>query len=184
MKHGYKLWSALGLITLTGLLGFFVIGGPDATKAKKADDLPFNVYAPEQPIDYSHKLHAGDLAIDCQFCHTYARRSRSAGIPSVEQCMACHQLIRADKDPIKVLAKAYDDQKPIEWVKVHDLPDFVFFNHKAHVSAGFECQECHGPVEEMEVLYRHAPMTMGWCVNCHRDNMDKGASLDCLVCHK
>lgn len=182
MKHSKKLWSALGLIMLTGLMGFFVIG--ETAGGKKVKEVPFNAYAPKQPIDYSHKLHAGDLGIDCQFCHTYARRSRSAGIPAVAQCMACHQLVHADKEPIQQIAAAYADNQPIEWVKVHDLPDFVYFNHKRHVKAGFECQECHGPVEEMEVLYRHAPLTMGWCVNCHQDNRDKGASLDCLTCHK
>ena len=181
MKHSKKFWSAMGLIALAGILGFFVIGGSGSTPVDA--DIPFNAYAPKQPIDYSHKLHAGDLNIDCQYCHTFARRSRSAGIPSVEQCMACHSMIAVDKDPIKTLAKAYDDKQPIEWVKVHDLPDFVYFNHKRHVQH-FECQECHGPVETMEVLYRQAPLTMGWCVNCHQDNRDKGASLDCLTCHK
>ena len=181
MIHSKKLWSALGLIVLTGLLGFAVIG---SSGADKVQEIPFNAYAPKQPIDYSHELHAGDLQIDCKFCHTYARRSRSAGIPAMEQCMACHQLVHADKEPIKKLARAYEDKKPIEWVKVHDLPDFVYFNHKRHVKAGFDCQECHGPVEEMEVLYRHAPLTMGWCVDCHKSNLDKGASIDCLTCHK
>lgn len=183
MKHGKKLGSALGLIALTGLLGFFVIGEGD--RATSVKEIPFNAYAPEQPIPYSHKLHAGDLAIDCEYCHTYARRSFSAGIPALGQCVACHgQLVSPQNELIQQVNAAYDDGQPIEWVKVHDIPDFVFFNHKAHVRAGFDCQECHGPVEEMEVLYRHAPMTMGWCVNCHRDNQDKGANLDCLVCHK
>jgi hypothetical protein len=181
MKHSKNFWSALGLILLSGLLGLIVIGSSGGSKTK---EVPFNAYGPKQPIDYSHKLHAGDLKIDCKFCHTYARRSRTAGIPALAQCMACHQLIHPTRDSIKTLARAYEDKNPIEWVKVHDLPDFVYFNHKRHISAGFECQECHGPVEEMEVLYRHAPLTMGWCVSCHKDNIDKGASIDCLTCHK
>ena len=173
----------MSLLTLTGILGFLALGTPgDAPKAPI--DVPFNSYAPEQPIPYSHKLHAGDLQIECQFCHTYARRSRSAGIPAMEQCMTCHVMIGTDKDPIKQMTAAYEKKQAIEWVKVHDLPDFVYFNHKPHVQAGFECQECHGEVQEMEVVYRAAPMTMGWCVNCHQDNIDKGASLDCLTCHK
>lgn len=181
MKH--KILVVMSLLALTGLLGFLAFGSGESAELKLSDDAPFNVYAPKQPIPYSHKLHAGDLQIDCNYCHTYARRSRAAGIPALEQCMACHTLIATDKDPIKLMAKAYEKKEPIKWVKVHDLPDFVFFSHKRHV-ANFECQECHGAVENMELVYRQAPMTMGWCVNCHTENRDKGASLDCLTCHK
>ena len=183
MKQSKKLLSALFVLGLTGLLGFFVIGGSGAEDTAPLVT-PRNAYAPKQPIDYSHKLHAGELGIECQFCHTYARRSRSAGIPAVEQCMACHSVIAAGKEPIKKIAAAYEKKQPIEWVKVHDLPDFVYFSHKRHVKAGFECQDCHGPIEEMEVVYREAPLTMGWCVNCHQENLDKGASVDCWTCHK
>jgi hypothetical protein len=181
MKH--KILVVSSLLALTGLLGFLAFGSGPTVKLKVSADAPLNAYAPTQPIPYSHKLHAGDLQMDCNYCHTYARRSRAAGIPAQEQCMACHTLIATDKDPIKQMAKAFEKKEPIEWVKVHDLPDFVFFSHKRHV-ANFECQECHGAVEEMEVVYRQAPLTMGWCVNCHKDNRDKGASLDCLTCHK
>jgi hypothetical protein len=185
MKSTKQAVFAIAALAAVGLLGFVVFGQSDATPDPgPSADVPFGAYAPEQPIDYSHKLHAGDLQIPCQFCHTYARRSKSAGIPSLEQCMACHNVIAPTKERIQQITKAYDSQEPIEWVKVHDLPDFVYFSHKQHVAAGFECQECHGPVEEMEVLYRHAPLTMGWCVECHRDNMDKGAQVDCLICHK
>lgn len=180
MKYNGKLLGVLSLLAVTGLLGFAVFGGGE--EAAPAE-IPFNTYAPEQPIPYSHKLHAGDLQIDCKFCHTYARRSRAAGIPALEQCMACHSLVAADKDPIKMMTKMYERKDPIEWVKVHDLPDFVFFSHKRHV-ANFECQECHGPVETMETVWREAPLTMGWCVTCHQDNLDKGANVDCLTCHK
>ena len=183
MKHNRKMLIVMSFLIAVGFLGFFVIGETGDTTAKPANT-PFNAYAPEQPIAYSHKLHAGDLQIDCQFCHTYARRSRAAGIPSGEQCMGCHQLVATDKEPIQAMAKAFAAKEPIEWVKVHDLPEFVYFSHKQHVNAGFSCQECHGPVEQMEVVYRHAPLTMGWCVDCHQENLDKGAALDCLTCHK
>lgn len=184
MKHKRQILVVLSLMAITGTLGFFVFGSGDGTAAANApQDIPFNAYAPKQPIDYSHKLHAGDLQIDCNFCHTYARRSRAAGIPAMEQCMACHSLIATDRDPIQLMTKKYERKEPIEWVKVHDLPDFVYFSHKRHVKH-FECQECHGPIEEMEVVYRHAPLKMGWCVDCHQEHRDKGASLDCLTCHK
>ena len=186
MKNTTKFVSVIAfLATVCALVGISVMGqGKEAKEAAATVEIPIGAYAPEQPIDYSHKLHAGDLEIPCQFCHTYARRSRSAGIPALEQCMQCHTLIGRDRDAIKDVVKAYEDKQAIEWVKVHDLPDFVYFDHSRHIKAGFECQTCHGPVEQMEVLYRHAPLTMGWCVNCHRDNLDKGASVDCLTCHK
>ncbi len=181
MKH--KILVVSSLLALTGMMGFMVFGAGEGGAASIPTEKPLNAYAPTQPIPYSHKLHAGDLQIDCKFCHTYARRSRAAGIPALEQCMACHQLISTTKENIQKLTKAYERKDPIEWVKVHDLPDFVFFSHKRHVQH-FQCQECHGPVETMEVVYRQAPLTMGWCVNCHKENRDKGASLDCLTCHK
>ena len=180
MKNKKKIAGATALLVLISATVVLGLGFTTPEKSK----IPFGKYAPEQPIAYSHKLHAGDLEIPCEYCHTYARRSRSAGIPAVEQCMACHKLIATDKEPIQALSKAWDNNVAIEWVKVHDLPDFVYFSHKRHVKAGFECQDCHGPVETMDVVWREAPLTMGWCVNCHKDNLDKGASVDCLTCHK
>lgn len=138
-------------------------------------------YKPEQPIAFSHKLHAGDRQIPCQYCHSSARRSITSGIPSLNTCMGCHRLVATDKPAIQKLTEHYKNNDPIKWVKVHDLPDFVRFSHKIHVSgAKLECQECHGPVETMEVVEQHAPLQMGWCVECHRD---RGAKLDCLTCH-
>lgn len=184
MKNKKKAVSAAIFMFAAGLLGFFAIGQTETAPAKaEPQDIPFGAWAPEQPIPYSHKLHAGELQIDCQYCHSLARRGRTAGIPALEQCMACHVVIKPTSPLIQQIAQAYENKQPIEWVKVHDLPHFVYFSHKRHIKAGFECQDCHGPVEEMEVLYRHAPLTMGWCVNCHRDNYDKGAQDDCLVCH-
>ena len=191
MEFPKKMMTALLLISLMGALGYTVwgqTGGDQTAPAEqapaKAGPVPFGKYGPAQPIPYSHKLHAGDMQMPCQFCHTYARRSRSAGIPALEQCMACHTTVGRDKEPVQRLVASYDSKQAIEWIKVHDLPDFVFFSHQQHIQAGFECQECHGPVETMEVLYRQAPLTMGWCVNCHLDNLDKGASVDCLTCHQ
>ncbi|ATA91579.1 cytochrome C [Capnocytophaga canimorsus] len=151
-------------------------------------------YEPIQPIHYSHKIHAGDNQIDCKFCHSSARVSKTAGIPSLNVCMNCHETIseyNGEEDlangytkefytgEIKKLYKAvgWDEEKreytgktePVRWVRVHNLPDFAYFNHSQHVTvAGVQCQECHGPVEEMEILHQHAPLTMGWCVECHR----------------
>lgn len=137
-------------------------------------------YKPTQPIPYSHKLHAGDLKIPCQYCHAAARRSTAAGIPPLNTCMGCHKVVRTDRDPIKTITEHFKANKPMEWVKVHDLPDFVKFSHKPHVLAGLECQTCHGQVQDMEVIEQVAPLQMGWCIGCHKD---KGAPTTCNTCH-
>lgn len=151
-------------------------------------------YQPIQPIHYSHKIHAGDNGIDCKYCHSSARVSKHSGIPSLNVCMNCHKSIyevapsTATEEYSKEfydgeIQKLYDavgwddaeqkytgKTKPVKWVRIHNLPDFAYFNHSQHVTvAGLECQTCHGPVEEMEIMYQHSPLTMGWCINCHRE---------------
>ncbi len=180
-------------------------------------------YSPKQPIAYSHRLHAGELGIDCKFCHSAADSGRHAGIPSSDVCMKCHRYVTASfnetqqemdlaekekRKPVAVISaelkKLYDtlalDEKfqpvkdatpqSIPWVRVHNLPDYVTFNHQAHVNVGLACQKCHGPVESMERVEQHATLSMGWCVNCHRDATRDGingqkvnASTNCTVCH-
>jgi mono/diheme cytochrome c family protein len=152
-------------------------------------------YEPVQPIHYSHRIHAGDNGIDCKYCHSSARVSKHSGIPSLNICMNCHKSIyevapetQAEglneygvdyNAEIKKLYKAvgWDDAEqkytgetdPVKWVRIHNLPDFAYFNHSQHVTvAGVQCQTCHGPVEEMEVMYQYSPLTMGWCIDCHR----------------
>ncbi len=156
-------------------------------------------YEPVQPIHYSHKIHAGDNKIDCNYCHSSARVSKHSGIPSLNICMNCHKSIYEYKGPttaeytkefydneIKKLYKAvgWDDAnqvytgktQPVKWVRIHNLPDFAYFNHSQHVTvAGIECQTCHGPVQEMEIMSQFAPLTMGWCINCHRQTNVKVA---------
>tara|TARA_B100001142_G_scaffold292849_1_gene311988 strand:- start:15853 stop:17061 length:1209 start_codon:yes stop_codon:yes gene_type:complete len=142
-------------------------------------------YQPEQPIAFSHKLHAGINGVDCNYCHSSARHSKHSGIPSANVCMNCHTYINQGPSGTKEIQKIYDavgfdpetrtyiegyDKKPIKWVRIHNLPDHAYFNHSQHVVAGgLECQECHGPVEEMDVLYQYSELTMGWCVECHRE---------------
>ncbi len=143
-------------------------------------------YQPTQPIAYSHELHAGQYEIDCQYCHTGVMKAKSANIPSANICMNCHSQIKnvnGESGVSPEIAKIYEaidydpetgqygnDTKPIEWVRVHNLPDLAYFNHAQHVAVGgLECQECHGPIEEMEVVYQYSTLTMGWCINCHRE---------------
>ncbi|MBD8487860.1 c-type cytochrome [Echinicola sp. CAU 1574] len=151
-----------------------------ALVAKTAIDGLFSVgvqqgYQPTQPIAFSHKLHAGDKEIPCQYCHTGVEIGRSANIPSPNICMNCHMHIQnvegkeGVSTEIQKIYDAIDNDQPIEWVRVHNLPDLAYFNHSQHVKVGqIECQTCHGPIEEMEVVGQHSALTMGWCIDCHR----------------
>ncbi|HRK54706.1 MAG TPA: c-type cytochrome [Cyclobacteriaceae bacterium] len=130
-------------------------------------------YAPKQPIAFSHKVHAGEYEIDCQYCHTGAIKGRSANIPSPNICMNCHTQIRSGTNTgeteIAKIVSAIETNRPIEWVRVHNLPDLAYFNHSQHVNVGgIECQTCHGPIEEMDVVKQYSLLTMGWCIDCHR----------------
>lgn len=142
-------------------------------------------YTPTQPIAFSHKLHAGQYEIDCQYCHTGVRKSKNANIPSVNICMNCHSAIKADSPEIQKLYAARDENRPIEWVRVHNLPDLAYFNHSQHVKVGnIECQTCHGQIQEMEVVGQAELLTMGWCIDCHRQtdvNAKGNAYYDKLV---
>lgn len=131
-------------------------------------------YAPDQPIKFSHKVHAGDNKIDCKYCHHTAEFGKSAGIPATELCMNCHVLVRegtnSGKFEIAKVVDAYEAENPIEWTRIHNLPDHVFFSHAQHVGIGkIDCQQCHGPVEKMDIMSQTSDLSMGWCVNCHRD---------------
>ncbi|MHA7055977.1 c-type cytochrome [Aquimarina sp. M1] len=178
------LVSAIFLLLASGyfVYGYFMQVGVDQG------------YMPVQPIHYSHKIHAGENKIECKYCHSSARVSKHSGIPSLNVCMNCHKSIAevAESTATEEYSKEFYDgeiqklykavgwdensqsytgeTEPVKWVRIHNLPDFAYFNHSQHVSvAGVECQKCHGPVEEMEVMYQHAPLTMGWCINCHRE---------------
>jgi mono/diheme cytochrome c family protein len=159
-------------------------------------------YQPIQPIAFSHKIHSGENKIDCQYCHSSAKHSKHSGIPSVNVCMNCHMAIAEVAEGTEIewngqvygkerldgeIAKVYDaagwdpeameysgKEKPVKWIRIHNLPDFVYYNHAQHVKvAGLKCQQCHGPVQEMDEMYQYSPLTMGWCINCHREtNVD------------
>lgn len=168
------------------------------------EDLSVAIGAPldeaiEQPIAFPHDKHAGLLGMDCQYCHSSARKGQHAGIPPTQLCMGCHANIAVteDRPELKKLADFWADGKgePIPWVKVHDLPDFVYFNHKRHVAGGVQCQECHGQVQEMGVAVRVASLNMGWCLDCHaqhdlddsygtQQELRRSELKDCWTCHK
>ncbi len=126
-------------------------------------------YQPEQPIKYSHKLHVNDLGIDCRYCHYNVEKSPVAGVPPTQVCMNCHTKIKTDSPEIQKLTKYHEDNVPVPWVRVHDSPDYVYFDHSAHVNKGVSCKECHGRVDQMEEVYHAEPLEMSWCLDCHKD---------------
>ena len=126
-------------------------------------------YAPVQPVKYSHKLHAGNLGLDCTYCHYTVHQSGFAAIPPTEVCMNCHAKVKPQSEKLTKVRESYATGEPIEWVKVHRLPDYVYFNHQAHVTAGVSCVSCHGRVDQMLEVKQEKPLNMGWCLDCHRD---------------
>jgi menaquinone reductase, multiheme cytochrome c subunit len=125
-------------------------------------------YQPKQPVPYSHALHAGELGIDCRYCHNTVDQAALAAIPPTETCMNCHRLVRKDSPKLLPIRESHATGMPVEWTKVHDLPDYVFFNHSAHVTRGVGCVSCHGRVDRMEKVTQQEPLSMGWCLDCHR----------------
>ncbi|MEP0823261.1 MAG: cytochrome c3 family protein [Ignavibacterium sp.] len=218
MKH-QDIVTVLLLVGI-GFVGSLFLQGLVANYRLAGDN---SGYEPVQPIAYSHRLHAGELGIDCQHCHSGAETSRMAGIPSAGTCMNCHTFITAPFNVVRTedeaatrenrksrriispeLKKLYDalgldeelrpdptkEQTNIEWVRIHKVPDFASFDHRAHVGAGVDCQTCHGEVQTMERVRQVSTLSMGWCVNCHRDANARGikgkkvdAPLDCVACH-
>jgi cytochrome c553 len=160
-----RFWLPLiAALLLVGTAAFWVVAAFDDRG-----------YAPVQPIAFSHKLHAGDLKLDCRYCHSGADKGRHATIPASQVCMGCHSQVATDKPEIDKLAKLHA-AGGVQWAKVHDLADYAYFSHEWHVQAGVACQTCHGPVEDMTVMRQFAPLTMQWCLDCHRQNQYTGAA--------
>jgi menaquinone reductase, multiheme cytochrome c subunit len=149
-------------------------------------------YQPVQPIPYSHKLHAGTLRVPCLYCHSWALKSRVAGIPTVEKCMNCHRVTQVDSPSIKALTAIRASGEPLQWQRIHSLPDHVYFDHRPHVNAGILCQICHGEVQTMPVVRQHMSMRMSNCLGCHRSPQDAlpdssnilSGPEHCFACHR
>lgn len=125
-------------------------------------------YMPTQPVPYSHAVHVGQLGMDCRYCHNTVEQAAFAALPPTQTCMNCHVNFKPDSPRLLAVQESYATGKPVEWLKVHDLPDYVFFNHSAHVNKGVGCVTCHGRIDRMEVVYQDQPLSMGWCLDCHR----------------
>ncbi|MGE4632422.1 MAG: cytochrome c3 family protein [Planctomycetota bacterium] len=126
-------------------------------------------YMPEQPVPYSHALHVGELGLDCRYCHTTVESAAFAAIPPTQTCINCHEKIAPTSTKLDPIRASFSSGMPVEWIKVHDLPDYVYFNHSAHVTRGVSCVECHGRIDQMEEVHQVKPLSMGWCLSCHRD---------------
>jgi len=185
--QGFKKWilGNLALVIIFAhlfVLFLVVLGWQSLSKVGITQN-----YQPAQPIEFSHKVHAGQQGIDCNYCHSSARKGKHSNIPSANVCMNCHaNIVEGPKHGTKEIAKIYKavgydvdsrsyiegyEQQPIKWIRIHNLPNHAYFNHSQHVVAGgIECQECHGAIEEMEVVYQKEKLTMGWCINCHRES--------------
>ena len=179
-----KLIGAFVALAVFGALGAYIV--------IQARSIGYNQgYAPDQPVKFSHKLHAGDLKMDCQYCHFAADKGRHAGIPPTELCLNCHSQVKTNSPEIKKLQEALDSGENIQWNRVNFFPDYAYFNHAQHVNvAHLDCKQCHGPVDEMEIYYQHEKLNMGWCINCHRDkgiappeDHKRAAGGDCQKCH-
>src|SRR5437660_2869412 len=122
----------------------------------------------EQPVQLSHKHHVGDDGIDCRYCHTSVEKSAFAGVPPTETCMTCHSQIWTESPLLAPVRESYRTGRPIQWQRVHDLPDFVYFNHSIHIKKGIGCVSCHGRIDEMPITRKHQTLSMRWCLSCHR----------------
>ncbi len=150
--------APLGLIAAVGIVWYYF--------SPKFTDVG---YQPDQPVPFSHQLHAGQLGMDCRYCHSTVEKANYAAIPATEVCMNCHSLVKKDSPKLEPVFDSYATGKPVEWVKVHMLPDYAYFSHQAHVGAGVGCVSCHGRIDQMEVVAQNQPLSMSWCLECHRN---------------
>lgn len=176
--------SCVQIVQLVFLLAVLTLGPAVAqaqTAAKPpASPSPSASSSSDQPIAYSHQLHAGELQIQCTYCHSGARRSQAATVPAVSVCTGCHRWVKNKTPEMKKIDDYAAKKQPILWKRINQMDDHVYFSHKRHVAAGLECQGCHGPVETMTRVERIPKLTMGWCVNCHEQ---RHAPLECSTCH-
>jgi hypothetical protein len=151
------------------LIGAMVLGGSALGLYMTWPSVLKTGYTPIQPVPYSHKLHAGDLGMDCYYCHYTANKSGHAAVPATETCMNCHVRVKPQSPRLAMVRESYNNGEPIPWVRVHRVPDFAFFNHQAHVTVGVSCVSCHGRVDQMVEVKQVEPMNMAWCLDCHRN---------------
>jgi hypothetical protein len=159
-------WAPLVLAIAGPAIGLLAIGGIWYFFSPEFTDVG---YAPQQPVPYSHAVHVGQLGLDCRYCHVSVEVSAVSNIPPTQTCMKCHTIIKRDSQLLEPLRESALRDKPMRWVRVHNLPDYAFFNHSVHVRAGVGCVSCHGRIDQMEVVTQAEPLSMSWCLDCHRN---------------
>jgi hypothetical protein len=152
------LLIVIGILTYIPLLGTLAIS-PDTRSIG---------YQPKQPVAFSHAMHAGKLKMDCRYCHSTVEQAAFAAVPPTQVCLNCHAAIKSDSPLLKPVRASFETGNPISWIKVHDVPDFVYFNHSAHINKGVGCETCHGRIDQMEEVYQAKSLSMAWCLECHR----------------
>lgn len=155
----------LQIIVVLGVMGITAVAGVTYYMTPKYTRVG---YAPKQPVAYDHYLHAEQLGIDCRYCHTHVDESGHANVPDAATCMNCHSSVKSDSPLLAPVRASYESGEPLEWVRVHKVPDYVYFNHAVHVNRGVSCVECHGNVNRMEVVTHAEPLSMAFCLECHR----------------
>jgi len=130
-------------------------------------------YQPVQPVPFEHSLHAGQLGIDCRYCHAAVEKSGTSSLPAAQTCMNCHSIIKTTSPLLEVVRQSYATGEPVPWVRIHQNPDYVYFNHSVHVNRGVSCVECHGKINEMPVVHQDKPHSMSWCLDCHRNPAER-----------
>ena len=159
--NAFAKWAIIGGALFVGVLAVAL--------AIYARTITYAVGVPiAQPVDYPHNLHVAQLGIDCRYCHTSVEVAASANVPATETCMTCHSQVRVGAPALQAVADSWSSGLPIEWNRVHNLPDYVYFNHSAHINNGVGCSTCHGRIDQMTQIWKAEPMTMGWCLECHR----------------
>jgi len=169
MRNLFPRWTntvPVKVIVALGMVGGAVVAGITYYATPKYTRVG---YQPTQPVSYNHEFHAGELGIDCRYCHYNVETQAHANIPSSELCLNCHDQIKQDSPYIKDIKQSYDSEEPIDWVNVHMLPDYVYFDHSRHVNSGVSCVQCHGRVDQMEIVQQVEPLSMSWCLDCHRN---------------
>lgn len=158
---GVKVGGAIvgAVASIVFLIGYFGV----------RNDVADVGYRPEQPVPFSHKLHAGELQVHCQYCHGGAEVSAHSPVPTTQTCMNCHTVVRAESAKLKVVRESFESGQPIEWTRIHKVPDYVHFNHSRHIRAQIDCKSCHGPIDQMGVVSQYKSLSMGWCLDCHRN---------------
>ncbi len=168
MPQIFEEWTNKAPLYLAGALGAVALVVPLLIWYYFSPEFTDVGYRPEQPVAFSHQLHAGELELDCRYCHAQVEVSAVASVPPTQVCMNCHQLVGRDSEKLAVIRDSMASGLPVEWIRVHKVPEYAHFNHSVHVAAGVGCSSCHGDIRSMEVVTQMEPLSMGWCLECHR----------------